>query len=219
MKLKTYLKGLGLGIFITTLIISLSSNKARGEMSDAEIRKRAAELGMVSENTLLLTEAKAMADKAQKSAMSTVSDDKKDKEPVKADAGVRAVSSNGELIYDKKPEKETVKPVSQKEDSVATAGSVTESISEPQKKEEKEKPSSQEKASDPGETVTITVNSGESSISVASKMAEAGLVTDAGQFDSYLVLSGYDRRLVPGSHPIPKGATAEEMGAILTSKQ
>ena len=214
MKLKTYLKGLGLGIFITTLIISLSSNKARGEMSDAEIRKRAAELGMVSENTLLLTEAKAMADKAQKSAMSTVSDDKKDK-----DAGVRAVSSNGELIYDKKPEKKTVKPVSQKEDSVATAGSVTESISEPQKKEEKEKPSSQEKASDPGETVTITVNSGESSISVASKMAEAGLVTDAGQFDSYLVLSGYDRRLVPGSHPIPKGATAEEMGAILTSKQ
>ena len=67
--------------------------------------------------------------------------------------------------------------------------------------------------------IVINVSSGDSSASVASKMVKAGLIEDARQFDSYLVLSGYDRKLVVGPHPIPKGSTAAEMGAILTSRQ
>ncbi len=234
MKLRSYLKGLGLGIFVTTLIVSLSSNNAKGEISDDEIRKRAAKLGMVSENTMLLTEAKAMADNAQEKAKSR----NEAMESVSADTGsVSApspapvsVNSNGEIIY-----KEEKKPVSPKEDSAATAGSTTESPAPaPEKQEEKpkaektnaeEKPvedtsqKKQETAEEPSKIVTITINAGESSISVATKMVEAGLITDARQFDSYLVLSGYDRRLVIGSHPIPVDATPEEMGQILTTTQ
>ncbi|MBQ9607600.1 MAG: hypothetical protein IJV16_10580 [Lachnospiraceae bacterium] len=68
MRLKTYLKGLGLGIFVTALIMSLTSKEAKSEMTDAEIIKRASELGMVSENAMLLKEAQALADNAADAA-------------------------------------------------------------------------------------------------------------------------------------------------------
>ncbi|MBQ7584157.1 MAG: hypothetical protein IJT24_06055 [Lachnospiraceae bacterium] len=222
MRLRSYLKGLGLGIFITTLIISLSMKNAKGEISDEEIRKRAAELGMVSENSMLLTEAKAMADTAQAKAKAqmTVSEDT-GKAMTDSTVSSSSVSDNGEIIYP-----ESKKPVSPKEDSAATAGSTTDAPELPGDKTPEPEPqdtSSAEQSENPpegsDEIVTITVNAGESSISVATKMARAGLISDAGQFDSYLVLSGYDRKLVIGSHPIPKGSTPAEMGAILTSKQ
>lgn len=51
MKLKYYLRGLGIGILITTVILSLAGI-GRKNMTDEEVVKRAKELGMV-ESTLL----------------------------------------------------------------------------------------------------------------------------------------------------------------------
>ena len=45
MKLKYYMRGLGLGILITTLILSVGNSKQK--LSDKEIMQRASELGMV----------------------------------------------------------------------------------------------------------------------------------------------------------------------------
>ncbi len=226
MKLRSYLKGLGLGIFVTALILSLGSDKSRGNMSDDEIRKRAAELGMISENSMLLKEAQDMADSAKDRAAARVSENAPEKEAVsdasalpEGTVSAGAVSSNGEIIYEK-PDP----AITAKEDSAATAGSTVEGVNTPSAAaaahQEDEQPASVgHTGGDTDDVVTITVNAGDSSISVASKMADAGLVTDAHQFDSYLVLSGYDRRLVIGSHPIPRGASAAEMGEILTTKQ
>ena len=48
MKLKYYMRGLGIGILLTTIIFVLSGyNKV---LTDEEIKERAAELGMVSED-------------------------------------------------------------------------------------------------------------------------------------------------------------------------
>lgn len=223
MRRRSYLKGLGLGIFVTALILSLTSNKAKGEMSDAEIRKMAAELGMVSEDKILLSQAQTLADNAQDNAKNAVSKDM----AMDSVSGAKAlpegsvsegsVSKNGEII---RPE------VSQKEDSAAVAGSKPSNsqndnsdITSSDISDNSSSDTSANTASDPADVVVITVNSGESSISVANKMVHAGLINDASQFDSYLVLSGYDRKLVVGSHPIPKGSTASEMGEILTTKQ
>ncbi|MGN0375688.1 MAG: hypothetical protein ACI4EN_09340 [Butyrivibrio sp.] len=46
MKLKYYLRGLGIGILVTALILTIVHN-INGKMSDAEIIKRAEKLGMV----------------------------------------------------------------------------------------------------------------------------------------------------------------------------
>ncbi len=49
MKLKYYLRGLGIGIIITTIILSIVSGKDSKSMSDEEVIARASELGMVME--------------------------------------------------------------------------------------------------------------------------------------------------------------------------
>ena len=244
MRLKSYLKGLGLGIFITALILSLGSKKNGNDLSDDEIRERAAKLGMVSENSMLLADAQTLADNAQKKAMASVSSENASVSSQKAKENSTAgslpkgtvsegsVSDNGEIIYEKaekKPlsENKTAK-ASEKEDAAGTAGTQKaeksdtvpkDTASADAENENSENKTSENKTARSSEVVNITVNSGESSISVATKMAEAGLVSDAHQFDSYLVLSGYDRRLVVGTHPIPKGSSPAEMGELLTSRQ
>ena len=278
MNLRTYLKGLGLGIFVTTLITSVSSGNAKATMTDAEIRARAEELGMVSENALLLSQAQKLADDAAEKAKAAVSTDKAASGASGNKVSGNAVSGNknsgnkisGNKISANKVSGNTasgntgssaaLKAGSKEDktaggsnasasgslgsssgsssgsrksssDSTASSGdSKVASQSAAGKKETVPEMGSAAKKSDTasddagvvpgsGETVTITVSSGDSSVSVANKMVQAGLVTDAKQFDSYLVLNGFDRRLVVGSHPIPKGATPEEMGTILTSKQ
>ena len=273
MRLKTYLKGLGLGIFVTALIMSLTAKETKSGMSDAEIMARAAELGMVSENAMLLKEAQDLADRAQDRAAkqngpAAVSDDAppvsensaNDRAAVSINgqiSGNKTVSSNGEIIElapaavisGNITDKGAAEPAStaaipadtalaatdkatEKEDKASVAGTGRSQGNDASPAEDSE-PAQEETAPDESvqedtapettaqaqEVIVINVSSGDSSASVASKMVKAGLIEDARQFDSYLVLSGYDRKLVVGPHPIPKGATASEMGAILTSRQ
>lgn len=50
MKLKYYLRGLGVGIIVTTILLMISFAK-HGTMSDKQVMKRAEELGMVMQET------------------------------------------------------------------------------------------------------------------------------------------------------------------------
>lgn len=47
MKLKYYLRGMGIGIIVTTIILAISFSRREVEISDEEIMARAATLGMV----------------------------------------------------------------------------------------------------------------------------------------------------------------------------
>lgn len=49
MKLKYYLRGLGTGIVVTALVLGISLSHGKKSISDEEVKKRAAELGMVEE--------------------------------------------------------------------------------------------------------------------------------------------------------------------------
>ena len=51
MKLKYYLRGLGIGILVTSIIMGIALSHGKQEMSDEEIMERASELGMVEEFT------------------------------------------------------------------------------------------------------------------------------------------------------------------------
>ena len=66
-----------------------------------------------------------------------------------------------------------------------------------------------------GETVTITVKSGQFSETVAKMCKDAGLVADAGKFDKYLCDNGYSGRISVGDHVIAKGASEEEIAKAL----
>ena len=55
MKLRYYLRGLGIGIVVTALVMGLSNKDAR-PLTDAEIKAKAAALGMVESESLKLTD-------------------------------------------------------------------------------------------------------------------------------------------------------------------
>ena len=47
MKLKYYLRGLGIGIIVTTIVLAIVFSKNKKVMSDDEVIERATQLGMI----------------------------------------------------------------------------------------------------------------------------------------------------------------------------
>ncbi|MBE6014551.1 MAG: endolytic transglycosylase MltG [Lachnospiraceae bacterium] len=174
MKLKYYLRGLGIGIIISVLILSLSGSTAR--MSDSEVIKRAEELGYTKSN------------------------------------------ENSDKIKDHMNENSSSAP----EESSAAPEEQT-SVEQPAEPSSAE-PATVEPAPEPATTttsdtsITITIADGEYSDVIASRLAAAGAVSDADDFNKYLISKGYDRLIYKGQCIIPPGADYEQIAQILISK-
>ena len=54
MQLKSYLRGLGTGIFIAAVLMGIALSSGKNSMTDEEVKQRAAQLGMVEEDSVLL---------------------------------------------------------------------------------------------------------------------------------------------------------------------
>ena len=66
---------------------------------------------------------------------------------------------------------------------------------------------------------TITVNSGDGSHTVAKKLADAGVVISADDFDAFLCQYGYDKKLRTGTFSIPADASDEQIAKIVTGME
>lgn len=211
MEWKYYLRGLGLGIAMTAVImgVALSGKKT---MTDEEIIARAKELGMV-ENTVL----------------SAMNDENAEEN---TDDGNTDVQNN-----DEQPEPAEVEPNTQVTDEVAAAGEEDESVvgaeevagfdviadeTADAEEGEQEEDESEEDANVivPSAAIkTITVNSGDGSYTVAKKLADVGVVTSAETFDTFLCQNGYDKRLRTGTFSIPADASDEQIARIVTGAE
>ena len=212
MKLKYFLRGLGSGVVITSIILTLSFQGRNSEMSEAEIIKRAEELGMVQEeNRDLLAEA--------------------NKEPAITQ---EADSSENEKEMEKEQEgegdgtgEEEVTPT-----LAATATPIPEStVTPPPEPTATPKPTATPTPTpEPTATPTptpfkgtpdkkvITIVSGMWSDRVARELEAMGAVDSATAFDQYLVANGYANRIVVGTFEIPAGATYEQIAQIITTR-
>lgn len=63
---------------------------------------------------------------------------------------------------------------------------------------------------------SITVRTGDGSHTVAKKLADAGIVSSADDFDSFLCQHGYDKKLRTGTFYIPSDADDEQIAKIIT---
>ena len=196
MKLKYYLRGLGIGILVTTVILSLAG-VGRKNMTDEEVVKRAKELGM-AESTLL----------------SDLPDQTKTDEvrPTEPEISLQPETSEPEAG----PEPE--EPASTPETPAAPEETTTtqETPAAPE-----ETPVSTEDGNPdtpPGETVTLVIGRGESSTTVSKNLKKAGIVEDAAAFDRFLCNNGYDKKIITGTYEIPYGASEEEIAKIITRK-
>ena len=138
---------------------------------------------------------------------------------VKEDSTEKSKSSTaGKVKEDSAEKSKSSTSVKVKEDSTekskeSTSEKVKESASEKKKDGTSEK--KQEMATE-GSGVSIVINSGESSTSVAEKLKAAGVIDDAAAFDRFLCENGYDRKINTGHKLIPAGASKVEIAGIIT---
>ncbi len=159
MKLKYYLRGLGIGILVTALIMGFTTRDSR-PLTDAEIKAVAAELGMVESDSLRLADL---------------------------------------------PQDQTAEPAKEPE---PTPEATPESSGEPAKEPETTPES--------GTDISVTVSAGSGSRTVCNRLEEAGVITDAAEFDKYLCDQGYSKRICVGTFEIPADASWEEIAKIIT---
>lgn len=239
MKLKYYLRGLGIGIIVTAIIMMITNAGSGKTLTDEQIMQRAEELGMTrpAEDS----EESEEGDSGKKGAPSSIGvfspeenqtsgDAKKPEETQLPENG--GETGQPEDAKDAEPENSTNPDDSKEEgntessegsggdsktpgegtggESAGSAGNGNEAGNSPQGAEgDVSEPSQQP------EMVTIEISKGEYSDSVSRKLVEAGLISDAVDFNSYLVKNGMDNLLAVGVHQIPQGANYEEIAGAL----
>lgn len=199
MNLKYYLRGLGIGIVITALIMGIASGGRKETLSNEEIKERARELGMVEESTIL-------AD-VEKATPSTTPLPSAAKEPEGTPAPTKEPAPSATEEPVPTPSKEPVSTAAPTSAPTATPTPVQ--MPEPSPQME------QGETDLTTSTVTVQINSGDGSLTVSRKLEEAGLVPSAAEFDWYLCQNGYDKRLNVGTFEIPAGADEEQIAKIL----
>lgn len=121
MNLKYYLRGLGVGIVVTSLILGIGLGSRKETLSNEEIKERARELGMVEES-ITVAEAAAQKEEEAQEAEVTVApvpeeNAESDAEPIVSaepeagatpEAGVKPVADEAEEDNGTAPEKEIV---------------------------------------------------------------------------------------------------------------
>lgn len=188
MSMKYFLRGLGFGILLTAIIMSIAY---RSQESAPNIVEEAKKLGMVfpqgtREPAATGTAVSEMTPSAQKEkasqepseTMTLETDTKKTSEAVTQDTGLKKASAK----------KQTLKKT--------------------KKREQKQKAG----------YVTITVSDGETSRKVAEKLKAAGVMKTCTEFDHYMRDNNYSRYVRSGTFQIPKGASFEEIARILMKR-
>lgn len=227
MERKYYLRGLGLGIIITAIIMGFAG-KGKPAMTDEEIMQRAKELGMI-ENTMLAepVQETAPVDTAKASDEKTVNTETESDTAKTADTEAKTDTARPS---DAETKLDTAKAsdIEAKTDTVKASDSET--------KSDTAKPTDAEAKADTTESSdtetntdttkpsatgaqSITIVNGDSSVSVAAKLEQAGLISSASSYDSYLCSNGYDKKIRPGDYSIPADAGDEEIARIITGAQ
>lgn len=199
MKLKYYMRGLGIGMVVTALLLSVIPDKNAKAWTDEEVRARAKELGMV-ESTVLSQLPKQEKNSETAEEPGTLSD------PEKENSGEKTENPEKETGDNKEPETGESQIREDKKDQ-------NEGKTQEGKKDQSE---SQTRESTEEELITIEILWGESSESVSRSLEEAGLVSDAKEFDKYLCANGYDKKISVGTYKILAGATEKEIADIIS---
>lgn len=200
MKLKYYLRGLGIGMIVTALILGISFSNRQDQtsqiMTDDQIRERAAELGMVDSSELTLAalqnSEKQPTEGTPEETTQTQEQNNIEAEPETTVPAETQATVEPEATAEPEPEK-TVGPETTAEPEVTEAPQRT-------------------------QTASITIQRGDDSGSASRRLYEAGLVENAKAFDNYLCNNGYSRSINPGTYEIAPGTSEEEIAKIITGK-
>lgn len=211
MKLKYYMRGLGIGIIVTTLILSLGAPKEK--LTDKEIIKRAEALGMV------------MKEQTNKNLDEVLEGIRPRKAPGSQDGDSNDTSTddNPQVTPAEDPSvtpSVEVTPAPTEETDQKEASEATEQADKADKNEEaeEEKESQASDTADRGE-ITFTIETGMSSGQVSTLLENKGLVQDAKDFNQYIIDKGKAGVIRMGTYTVPANTSYSELLKIITSAQ
>lgn len=259
MKLRYYMRGLGIGIFVTAILMALTIHGKTERLTDEQIIERAEALGMemkyssdvladtVSENAAEDTKPAELPNqvKEETSLANQLQAEEMEENPLLAGAGVdfsadeqdnNVADTAQQDIYHEDPDaaerteaktdttdrKEQTQDGSAQENAAGEKNTAQNASADAKAAGQDEGVAGETSAADT-QTVTgaakqITVSSGDGSDTVARKLYEAGLISDASAYDRYLCQNGYDKKICTGVKTIPAGATEAEIAQILTTR-
>ncbi len=233
--MRYYLRGLGIGILVTAVIMTLSSPSSdASQMSDDEVRVRAAQLGMVDEDELLRQGAENLAlygnlagnETADDglAANTTVSDNEKESRTTTGSENSSAAGKDSTPVSENSSGSVSSAKAGVFSGSVSSAGAgnTTGGSSTAQAGSSSSSVNTENKTEEGSGTgtvrkVVVTINKGDGSLTAAKRAKDVGLVDDAEAFDMYLYSIGADKKLVVGDHAIEEGASMEEIARALTT--
>lgn len=203
MKLKYYLRGLGIGIIVTTLILMISFSQRKESISDEEIIERATALGMV------MSEEKSLLDDSESSEETEQSeDDAKTKGDGQSENGTKPeddAQSRGEAESENPPLEGSGQP----EDATADAGQTTVDGSK------KTAEAGDDTTANPEDVYRLTIKKGQVCRNVCDDLASNGIIEDSEAFRKYLFEIGYANNMSTGDYDIPYGLSMEEVAQVL----
>lgn len=209
MKLRYQMRGLGIGIFVTALLMGVATNKGR-PLTDAEIRAKAYELGMVDSDSIRLTDLKGNTPLPQ----GTVPPEGTQQPgQTTAPEGTQQPGQTAAPQGTQQPG-QTTAPEGTQQPGQTAAPQGTHQPGQTADPQAPQKPAPDGGAS--GEAVTVIIMQGTHSYNVSVQLAEAGLIEDAFKFDSFLCNNGYAEKLRAGTYEIIPGTSEEQIARIIT---
>ena len=210
MKLKFYLRGLGIGLIVATIIMGLHSGQRTTELTDAQIRSRAQELGMIDGSVLTdrsdggaeseSEENNASSDQTMDEAGTEISQEVNEGKSAST-AAVSSVAIQAQTATEAK-EYDSATSASSTANEQVTAVVATDHQTDSKSSAE--------------EATVIVIPQGAGSDVISTILEHAGLIDSSATFNRYLIDRGLDRHIRTGSKSIPGGASYEEIASIIT---
>ena len=185
------MRGLGIGMVVTALLMGIATGE-KIPLSDAEIRAKALELGMVEGDSLRLTDLQNVQPSSDPAGGQPSGEEALAPE---RGSGQEDAEDSGTAQEGKEPSESGSSPGGQ------------ENPSEPGSDPEEDRP------------VTIVIEAGMDSYSICKMLAESGLLEDAAAFDEYIYGLGYSRYIQAGTYEISIGTDMEEIAKIITGNR
>ena len=192
-----YLRGLGIGIIVTAIILIIARNTGN-KMSDKEIIDRAEELGMVMKET---TSDKLFPDEEESTTEATTTEATTTETPTTEAPTTEAPTTEAPTTKAPTTEAPTTEaPTTEAPTTVAPTAPPT----------------------IPQDTTVVTakivVTKGMFSEAISQAMERTGVISDWRAFNEYLEVNGYAERLQTGTFTLKSTMTFDEMAKILVSR-
>lgn len=188
MKLKYYLRGLGIGIIVSTIILMVSFSTRNEEISDQEVIERAEALGMMFPEENIFGNTETEVDTEVSTEVGT---------EISTENSVENVGANNAEAVDHNDTEEN-----SSEEISNSAGTVTDT-------------SDENVADSQDNKFVLSITYGDSCRMVCEKLQVGGVIENSEELRTYLYNVGYAQSIVVGDYEVPYGASYEEIHRIL----